>query len=126
MYIDVYLPRGGCGVDMPVSIDKYPSRGGDDALPYTHAGMTWNAYYRDKMNRVVGIRPIRIGDANFPDATDIFSRDAHTIIPPRSFSPPCKSKNHIRAYPLPRMSWENRGTVEISRLLRFASLGTYK
>lgn len=41
------------------------------------AGMTWNAYYRDKMNRVVGIRPIRIDDANFPTSHEhIFARRA--------------------------------------------------
>lgn len=40
---------------------------------YTRAaGMTWNAYYRDKMNRVVGIRPIRIDDANFATRTTYF------------------------------------------------------
>lgn len=41
------------------------------------AGMTWNAYYRDKMNRAIGIRPIRIdADANF--VRDIFSRSARS------------------------------------------------
>jgi len=36
------------------------------------AAMTWNAYYRDKMNRLVGIWPIRMGDANFPTTPTYF------------------------------------------------------
>lgn len=46
------------------------------------AGMTWNAYYRDKMNRVVGIRPIRIDDANFATAATYFrlARTTHDHI----------------------------------------------
>jgi len=47
---------------------------------YTRAaGMTWNAYYRDKMNRVVGIRPIRIDDVNFATRTTYFRLTRATL-----------------------------------------------
>ena len=35
--------------------------------------MTWNAYYRDQMNRLVGIRQIRIRRCQFRDTQNIFS-----------------------------------------------------
>lgn len=43
------------------------------------AGMTWNAYYRDKMNQVVGIRPIRIDDAHFATAATHFPLARSTL-----------------------------------------------
>jgi len=59
------------------------------------AGMTWNAYYRDKMNRVVGIRPIRIVDANFATATTYFRLARHY---PRSYR--CILEVKVIMYPL--------------------------